>query len=205
MLCAANLLRPSLWGALLLTAAFNQACTRKAVPPTPTASANQALGAAATTHCLANGTGELKARLRGALDARLAWQDGVMECVGGARPDRSGIRVSIAGPLDATGHRLRFVFGVKSAPGTAQSANVPTNLTIIQEGAQRLFTTLGDDKCQSERLTQRLEDPAHPHVYVVEAHGYCIGPAATLDHGAQLWLDSFDLRARIDTEEKDTP
>lgn len=190
-------------GAVLLLAA----CQRQPTPPPATAGKGATPSPAAATpgtHCLADRSGLLSARLRGALDAKLDWRDAELECTGGARPDGSGIRVSIAGPLDASGQRLRLVFGLAAKPGTARAANVPTNLTVIQEGAQRLFSTRGDDKCQSELLTQQPEDAAHPQVLRVTARGYCIGAAATLDGRQQLWLERFDFSARIDTEEKDT-
>ncbi|MFT3906321.1 MAG: hypothetical protein QM718_08460 [Steroidobacteraceae bacterium] len=162
----------------------------------------KATAAASPTHCIADGSGMLKARLRGAIDAELDWPDALITCTGGARPDGSGIRVSLSGPLDAQGRSLQLVFGLASAPGTAEAHNIATNVTVIDSVGQRLFSTLGDDKCQTETLTQQQE-PANAHVWLVQARGFCIGPAATLDRSAQLWVERFDFRARIDTEEKD--
>src|SRR5690606_21642476 len=69
------------------------------------------------TGCLPGGNGFLRARIRGALNLDIYWRDAELECEGGARPDRSGLRVSFAGPRRSDGRRLRMVFGVRIAEG----------------------------------------------------------------------------------------
>jgi hypothetical protein len=64
-----------------------------------------------------------------------AWSNEAMLCEGGARPDGKGLRVTLAGPLPASGagdaapRQLRFI-GIDykdQAAGTAQA--LPTNVT----------------------------------------------------------------------------
>ena len=138
----------------------------------------------------------LSARLRGALDADLAWRAADLQCEGGARPDGRGIRVSLAGPL-ADGRRLRLVFGLAAEPGTAAARAVPANVTLIVEGANRVYATLGDDKCSVDALTQQPVGAGAEGDYWVSARGFCIGPAATLDRAERVLLSRFDFRGRI--------
>lgn len=163
----------------------------------------------------------LSARLRGAIDADLAWKGPEVGTEGGARPDGSGIRVSLAGSLGPDGQRARLVFGMAARPGQPGARNVPTNLTLIVEGANRVYATLGDDKCSVDVLTQRpvgaggsstaataaagaAEAPAPaPGDYWVDARGFCIEPAATLDGAERVLLSRFDFRGRIHLEEAD--
>ncbi|MCC7463005.1 MAG: hypothetical protein IT480_11155 [Gammaproteobacteria bacterium] len=162
----------------------------------------------------------LNARLRGAIDADLAWNDPDLRSEGGARPDGSGIRVSLAGALRPGGQRLRLVFGITAAPGQPHARAVPTNLTVILEGANRVYATLGDDRCTIDALAQQPIAPADPHAalaardsatpaepvagdYQVDARGFCIAPAATLDGTERLLLSRFDFRARIRLETAD--
>ncbi|MFO1399596.1 MAG: hypothetical protein U1F30_00045 [Steroidobacteraceae bacterium] len=154
----------------------------------------------------------LTARLRGAIDADLAWNAPGLSSEGGARPDGSGIRVSLAGSL-VGGQRVRLVFGLAAAPGQASARAVPTNLTLIIEGANRVYATLGDDKCSVDALEQRPiaatagVPPAPPlrpgGDYWVSARGFCVEPAATLDGAERVLLSRFDFRGRIHLEAAD--
>jgi hypothetical protein len=159
----------------------------------------------------------LSARLRGAIDADIAWKAPDLGAEGGARPDGSGIRVSLGGALGPGGQRARLVFGIAARPGQPGARNVPTNLTLIVEGANRIYATLGDDKCSVDALTQQpvaaagsgaatapgnAPAPA-PGDYWVEARGFCIEPAATLDGAERVLLSRFDFRGRIHLEEAD--
>jgi hypothetical protein len=70
------------------------------------------------------------------------------------------------------------VFGIGGVEEGKDARAAPTNVTILFEGEQRLFATMGDDKCTVDSLTQqRVETLAPNHaVYRVEAHGSASGP-----------------------------
>ena len=179
-------------GLLALLTASVAACAAADTAPPPAAATGEG--------CLASGDGYLRARVRGALDLDINWRNDEMECTGGSRPDGSGLRVSIAGPAQSDGRRLRFVFGIE---GTAEGAAVgqrPTNLTVIFEGERRLFATQGDDKCTVDTLTQQRTGPlgGPKRSWRIEAHGFCVGPAATLAGDARLLVTRFDFAGRID-------
>jgi len=134
--------------------------------PTPPASPLVSLPAAGpkSTHgCLASGEGYLRARIRGALELDVNLHNAELECDGGPRPDGSGIRVSFAGPTRSDGRRLRMVFGVAKAAEGKQGRELPTNLTVIFEGEQRMFATRGDDKCTADEFkTGAFWPPGRP-------------------------------------------
>jgi hypothetical protein len=150
---------------------------------------------AAARGCLPTGNGYLRARIRGALNLDIDWRNAQIECDGGPRPDGSGIRVSFAGPKRADGRRLRMVFGVGAAREGHDGRALPTNLTVIVEGAQRLYTTAGEDRCTVDRLQQqRLPDPGRkPRFYRIVARGFCVAPASTLNHAERILVSSFDF------------
>src|SRR5256885_11648386 len=104
--------------------------------------------------CLPGGNGYLRARIRGALNLDIDWHDPEIECEGGPRPDGSGLRVSFAGPRHADGRRLRLVFGVGSVQEGRTGRALPTNLTVIFEGEERVFATRGEDHCTVDELRQ---------------------------------------------------
>jgi len=145
--------------------------------------------------CLPGGNGYLRARIRGALNLDIDWRNAQIECDGGPRPDGSGIRVSFAGPKRADGKRLRMVFGVGTALEGRSGRELPTNLTVIVEGAKRLYTTGGQGHCTVDTLRQqRLPDPARkPRFYRIVARGFCVAPASTLNQAEHILVSSFDF------------
>lgn len=171
--------------------------------------------------CLRAGNGFLRAKIRGAINLDLDWHNAEMECEGGARPNNSGVRVSFAGPQTSDGRRLRMVFGVGSATEGRSGRALPTNLTVIFEGEQRLFATRGQDRCTVDQLAQErvgepVDPPKHesahhyehsveePHLggravrtYRIVAHGFCIAPASSLDNSARILVSSFDFAGRV--------
>ena len=135
--------------------AVSSATESKATPPQDPAPAP-----AAKSGCFVAGDGYLRARLRGALDLDLDWKDAQMQCEGGPRPSGNGVRVSIGGPARGDGRRIRIVFGIGGiSEGTGGKA-LRTNVTILFEGEQRVFATLGDDKCTVDSLTQQARGVA---------------------------------------------
>ena len=156
-------------------------------------------GQAAEPGCLPSGNGYLRARIRGALNLDLDWRNAEIVCEGGARPGSSGIRLSFAGPLRSDGRRLRIVFGIGSLEEGRGGRALPTNVTVIFEGEQRLFATRGDDKCTSDDVRQeRVGDlSGRERAYRVVARGFCTAPATAVNRSERIILSSFDFAGRI--------
>ena len=145
--------------------------------------------------CLPGGNGYLRARIRGALNLDIDWHNAEIECEGGPRPDGSGLRVSFAGPQHADGRRLRMVFGVGAAQEGRTGHDLPTNLTVIFEGEERLFSTRGDDHCTVDELRmERLGALGGPkRTWRIIARGFCVAPANTLNSDARILVSRFDF------------
>ena len=146
--------------------------------------------------CLGDGTGFVRARIRGALNLDLNWKDAQLECGGEARPDGSGLRVSFAGPGPG-GKVLRLVFGVRSAHEGAAGRELPTNLTVLVDGG-RAFATRGDDKCTMDELSQRPLPGRGLRAWRIEARGFCVAPANALAGGGRIVVSRFDFAGRIE-------
>jgi len=145
--------------------------------------------------CLPGGNGYLRARIRGALNLDIDWHNAEIECEGGPRPDGSGVRVSFAGPAHADGRRLRMVFGVGAAQEGRSGHELPTNLTVIFEGEERLFSTRGEDHCTVDELRmERLGALGGPRrTWRIIARGFCTAPANTLNSDARILVSRFDF------------
>jgi hypothetical protein len=180
-----------------------------AVGATPASSPTPAPASGApkqhTTGCLKAGNGYLRARIRGDLNLDIDWHNGEIECDGGARPDGSGIRVSFAGPVHSDGRRMRLVFGVGDAKEGRPGRELPTNLTVIFEGEQRLFATRGEDRCTVDELEQeRLGALGGPRrSYRIIARGFCISPASTLNGEGRILVSRFDFAGNATFEDEE--
>ena len=145
--------------------------------------------------CLAGGNGYLRATIRGAMNLDINWKNSELECEGGPRPDGSGLRLAFAGPPHADGRRMRLVFGVEAAHEGRAGRDLPTNLTVIFEGEERLFSTRGDDHCTVDDLRQErvgaLGGPVRS--WRIVARGFCVSPASTLDAKARILVSKFDF------------
>jgi len=182
------------------------ACSLVTAPPgAAIADASPAAGQG----CLAAGNGYLRARIRGAMNLDLDWHNAEIECDGGPRPDGSGLRVSFAGPRHADGRRLRLVFGVGSVHEGRTGRALPTNLTVIFEGEERLFATRGEDHCTVDELRQeRLGALGGPlRSWRIVARGFCTSPASTLNSDARILVTRFDFAgsAVFEDESRDRP
>lgn len=170
--------------------------------------AGQGKVAARTTEapgCITDGSGSLQARLRGAVTADVAWGNADMQCAGDLRPDDSGMRLTFAGALPgdagAPPRRVRFIFGVDHediAAGAVQA--LPTNITVIFEGEQRMYATQGKDRCAVEQLERKPVAGGNDRLERVHARGYCVGPATDMAGDANLLMPTFDFAGLIDTE-----
>jgi len=143
-------------------------------------------------HCIPSADAYLRARLRGESDLDLNWSDADMQCDGDPRPDGSGERVTFIGHAPAG--MIRLVFGVTAAPTTMFARNVPTNVTVIFEDQQKLYSTAGDSKCTIDELKARsIPDAGIGRWLRIEARGYCTGPATIITGSDSLLLDRFDF------------
>lgn len=187
---------------LALTLGIASVAETQVTLPMPSASSGSA--------CLPGERGFLRASLRGAIDADLDWRGAPLQCEGGARPDGHGLRVSFLGPLDASGHRLRIVFGIAAPPGTARSKAAATNVTVIVEGEQRVYATRGDERCSIDAVVQEplplasaSSTAGAERDYRIAARGYCIDPATMLDGSARLYINRFDFAGVARFEDND--
>jgi hypothetical protein len=152
--------------------------------------------------CLASHDGYLRVRLRGAQNLDIDWSDRALQCDGGPRPDRTGMRLTFAGPGPRAGLRLRFVFGIAGVQGVGYSQSLRANATVLYEGDSRIYSTRGDDKCTIDELSRTpLATPPAAHALRVSGRGFCVAPAAAIDGGEGLLLSRFDFAGVVFDDE----
>jgi hypothetical protein len=203
---------PALIGFLAVLANFSEAAPPGAPPSTagapvsaPGLGSAAGLGAAAglgtaagpaagTTACLPSGDGYLHAHLAGAIEANVDWPNSGTRCEGGPRDKPPGVRLSFrrvhGGKTD-----LLFVFGVTGVREGQPAREAGVNLTIIVQGTNRIFGTLGDSRCTVDSLTQRRLDKAG--AYRVEARGFCTQPAHAVRGEGAVLVSTFEFAGPV--------
>jgi hypothetical protein len=147
--------------------------------------------------CLGDGTGYVRARIRGALNMDVNWKDAQLTCGGEARPDGKGLRMSFAGP-GPNGKIMRLVFGVAAAREGSPGRELPTNLTVLLDGGD-IFATRGDDKCTTDALAQRPLPATSPlRAWRIEARGFCVQPANAVAGRGRILISRFDFAGRAE-------
>jgi hypothetical protein len=152
---------------------------------------------AAPAACLTSGDGYLRAHLAGAMEANIDWPNSGTHCEGGSRDKPPGIRLSFK-RVPAGSPDLLFVFGINGIhPGKpARAAGV--NLTVIVQGANRIFGTLGGSRCTVDTLTQ--QPLAVKGTYRIEARGFCTQPAHAVRGEGDLLVSTFEFAGPVTYE-----
>jgi hypothetical protein len=177
-------------------AAEAPAPVQKPVPataPVP-AKAPAAKETTATTACLQSGDGYFRARVAGAIEATVDWPNSGTRCEGEPRDKPPGVRLSFqrasGGATD-----LLFVFGITGVREGQPLREAGANLTVIVQGTNRIFGTLGDSRCTVDSLTQRALKA--PGSYRLEARGFCTQPAHAVRGDGDVLVSTFEFAGLV--------
>ena len=150
---------------------------------------------AVPANCLRSGDGYLRARVAGAVEARINWTDAGLRCQGEARDTPPGVRLS----FQRRGAKpdLLFVFGLTGVREGRAAHAVATNLTVIVQGTDRIYGTLGDSRCTVDSLSQR---PLGGKNYRLEARGFCTQPAHAVRGDGGVLVSTFEFAGVVNYE-----
>jgi hypothetical protein len=160
--------------------------------------------ASAGASCLPSHDGFLLARIRGANGAGnvdIDWRDADMQCDGGLRPNERGFRLTFVGRLPRDGQQVRLVFGIAAGADEASARNVPTNVTIILEDEQKLYSTASEGKCTIDDLSLQPRDAPLNAWRRVVARGFCTVPVSAIRGEDALLVDRFDFAGGLRDED----
>ena len=146
--------------------------------------------------CLSSGDGYLRARVAGAVEARVDWNNSGLRCQGEVRDAPPGVRLSFQRPGGKPD--LLFLFGLTGVREGRPAHEVATNLTLIVQGADRIYGTLGDSRCTVDSLTQRRLGASKS--YRLEARGFCTQPAHAIRGDGVVLVSTFEFAGVVNYE-----
>jgi hypothetical protein len=162
--------------------------------PAPSAPAANVKG----THCLPSGDGYLRAHVAGAVEARIDWPDQGTRCEGESKDTpTAGVRLSFQRATEGDS-KLLFVFGLTSVREGRPAKEVGANLTLIVQGTDRIYGTLGDARCTVDSLNQKRLGSSK--AYRVEARGFCTQPAHAVRGNDAVLVSTFEFAGLVNYE-----
>jgi hypothetical protein len=144
--------------------------------------------------CLTSGDGYLRAKMAGAIDAHIDWPNSGTRCAGESRDSPPGVRLSFQRD-PGTAPDLLLVFGLTGVKEGQSAREVKVNLTVIVQGTNRIFGTLGDSRCTVDSLTQRRLEAVNS--YRVEARGFCTQPAHAVRGKGDVLVSTFEFAGPV--------
>ena len=166
----------------------------EAPAPSGPAVAAGAPAATATAACLPSGDGYFRAHVAGAIDAIIDWPNSGTRCEGETKSSPPGVRLSFQRAAGAA-QDLLFVFGLTGVSEGKPGRAIGANLTIIVQGSDRIFGTLGDKRCTVDSLTQRPLPIAG--TYRLEARGFCTQPAHAVRGTGDVLVSTFEFAGSV--------
>jgi hypothetical protein len=151
-------------------------------------------GSSPAADCLESGDGYFRARIAGAIDAKIDWPNSGTKCQGETKSAPPGVRMSFQRSVKAKPDLL-FVFGLTGVREGQPVRATGANLTLFVQGTSKIFGTLGDSRCTVDSLTQRrLRTPG---VYRVEARGFCTQPAHAVRGTDAVLVSTFEFAGLV--------
>jgi hypothetical protein len=143
--------------------------------------------------------GHLTTQLFGALEASLDWQADVLQCGGMPRPAGEGARLRFAGPAQIGSAKRSLAF-ILAMPGLGRGeigSELPTNVTMIEEGTGRFFGTQDTGNCWTDiHQNERIGDMDDTN-YRVSGILYCVTPLAELNGNANISFAEVRFTGRL--------
>jgi len=151
------------------------------------------------------------------VEARVDWPDEGTRCEGESKHTPPGVRLSFH-RIAGHGSNLLFVFGLTGVREGRPAKEVGTNLTLIVQGTDRIYGTLGDSRCTVDSLQQKplgsstpasstpassnpdSSKPGSPKAYRLEARGFCTQPAHAVRGKGDVLVSTFEFAGLVNYE-----
>ena len=124
-----------------------------------------------------------------------------MVCEGMPRPGDEGARIRLSGPLpdDREAKTLTFIFGVPHLLPGVTGAELPTNVTLVEEGTGRFFGTPDTSSCWTDVTTHRPLEGSDSE-YTISGSLYCVSPLAELNGSSSVTFTELGFSGRLNWE-----
>lgn len=141
--------------------------------------------------------GLLETTLYGALNGDLSWHGDALDCEGMPRPEGRGARLRFAGSEGTS--RIAFILSIPDLERAQIANELPSNVTVIEEGIGRFFSTGDFDNCWTDVDKHDRPDP-NSGAHMIAGTLYCIAPIAEINGHASVSIDELRFAGVVNWE-----
>ena len=150
----------------------------------------------------ASGCGErgyLRTTFYGEFSGPIDWSATDVNCEGMPRPDGEGARLRFAGRSNDLA--IAIIVAMPGLERGATARELGSNVTVIEEGSGRFFSTSGLGSCWTDVSEQQaMEDKAD--VYFISGTLYCIAPLAEINGDSSVTVRELHFSGLLDWSAK---
>ena len=139
--------------------------------------------------------GYLATTLYGAISTTLDWSAADLTCEGMPRPGNEGARLRLAG-VDGE-RQIAFIIAIPGLERGITANELPSNVTLIEEGHGRFFSTPDLNNCWTDITTfEALGESTS--AYTVGGTLYCLQPIAEVNGNASVSLREMRFQGLLE-------
>ena len=140
-------------------------------------------------------SGFLVTTLYGAIALDLDWGPNDLACEGMRRPDAKGARLRFAGSTEE--REIAFIIALPDLEPGETAAELPSNVTLIEEGNSRFFSTADLNNCWTDITTLEALDGGESR-FAIGGILYCVQPLAEINGSSSVSLSEIRFRGLLD-------
>jgi hypothetical protein len=141
--------------------------------------------------------GYLSTELYGAIEAQLDWGKNDLDCKGMPRPEGNGARLRFAGLAGDAQQPLAFIIGIPDLDRGTQSAEFNINVTLIQEGIARFFSTPDLNNCLADISSVEALDESGDR-FSITGTLYCVSPIPEVNGSSSVSIPELRFSGLLD-------
>jgi hypothetical protein len=143
--------------------------------------------------------GYLRTSFYGEYSGPVDWSVGNLDCAGMPRPNGEGARLRFAGQSGDLAIAIIVAMPDLERGSTAQE--LPSNVTVIEEGSGRFFSTSGLESCWTDIVSQQRIDESSD-TYFIAGTLYCIAPLAEVNGDSSVTVRELQFGGQLDWSAK---
>lgn len=139
--------------------------------------------------------GYLRTEFYGEFSGPIDWTAGDLDCEGMPRPEGQGARLRFAGQAGEL--TIAIIVAMPGLERGAVTQELGSNVTLIEEGSGRFFSTAGLGSCWTDVVEQQKTDDG-TDVYFIAGTLYCIAPLAEVNGDSSVTLRELQFGGYVD-------
>lgn len=143
--------------------------------------------------------GYLRGALFGAFEGEIDWSGDDLDCEGMPRPDGAGARLRFVG-RDG-GQALALIIAMPQLEQGGTATELASNVTMIEEGSGRFFSTPGLESCWTD-VDAQIPVEGAAATYSITGTLYCITPLPEVNGDASVSMREIHFGGLLDWSAK---